>query len=498
MQTGENLFDSLFMSKIKNATTIPLKGTSPKKEKAALSKIHAAFLRNLLLVVLFVKIKPSDASILRRPTVVTWVNGVGFSVEHMVDATPIISKLFGGEEVEFCHNPTAMTSDDDYMGYIGDMTQAGTQKLGRITGEVDALVSHLRDALKKVGSYGRVVHIAHSQGALITYLAAKRLSPSELSRIEVVSFGGAAALCRSERNFARCVNYYSINDPLLFVVPSAVKALRSGFLTPGGYSGKLVNSSSGSSAMGARLTEEIDMEPEFVFLSPRAGDPAIDHSLLGPTYGEALAWEGRRYQSKYQPVLYRVGKQALVEMVATWHSLLIRIHNVMMTVLRKMLLPFISFVMETNAKIKHTVVILASPIFRRIILPFISFVMETNAKIKNMAVLVASPIFRQIILPFISFVMRTNEGIKNMLILLVRTIFKRVIVPIVFMSAVIWDMIMNPFRSKSEKKTDESLLEGETEESLSEEETEEYLLEDGIEELLSEENIEEYLELSED
>eukprot|EP00957_Ditylum_brightwellii_P046866 3557009-Ditylum_brightwellii.AAC.1 len=89
-----------------------------------------------------------------------------------------------------------------------------------------------------------------------------------------------------------------------------------------------------------------------------------------------------------------------------------------------------------------------------------------------MAVLVASPIFRQIILPFISFVMRTNE--------------------------VIWDMIMNPFRSKSEKKTDESLLEGETEESLSEEETEEYLLEDGIEELLSEENIEEYLELSED
>jgi hypothetical protein len=51
-----------------------------------------------------------------------------------------ISKLFGGKKVLFCHNPTSMVNDEDMAGYLGDLTQAGTQKLGRITEEVNALV----------------------------------------------------------------------------------------------------------------------------------------------------------------------------------------------------------------------------------------------------------------------------------------------------------------------------------------------------------------------
>lgn len=80
------------------------------------------------------------------------------------------------------------------MGYLSDLTQAGTQKLGRITEEVDTLVKHLRVALTLVGKNGLVIHIAHSQGALITALAAKQLNPLEMNRIEVIAFGGAAAL----------------------------------------------------------------------------------------------------------------------------------------------------------------------------------------------------------------------------------------------------------------------------------------------------------------
>jgi len=83
-------------------------------------------------------------------------------------------------------------------------------------------------------------------------LAAKQLSSAELAQIEVLSFGGAAALMRSEFPFYRVVNYYAVNDPLLHVVPSAVKALKSGFL---------------SNMM--RSQEQSD--PEFVFLSPRSG-----------------------------------------------------------------------------------------------------------------------------------------------------------------------------------------------------------------------------------
>jgi hypothetical protein len=50
-----------------------------------------------------------------------------------------ISKIFGAP-VSYCFNPSAMANDDDMMGYLNDLTQAGTQKLGRITMEVETLV----------------------------------------------------------------------------------------------------------------------------------------------------------------------------------------------------------------------------------------------------------------------------------------------------------------------------------------------------------------------
>ena len=52
----------------------------------------------------------------------------------------------------------------------------------------------MKEAIEEVGPKGKIIHIAHSQGALITDLAAKNLTKSELSQIEILSFGGAAAL----------------------------------------------------------------------------------------------------------------------------------------------------------------------------------------------------------------------------------------------------------------------------------------------------------------
>eukprot|EP00591_Stephanopyxis_turris_P000322 CAMPEP_0195523868 /NCGR_PEP_ID=MMETSP0794_2-20130614/23339_1 /TAXON_ID=515487 /ORGANISM="Stephanopyxis turris, Strain CCMP 815" /LENGTH=171 /DNA_ID=CAMNT_0040653957 /DNA_START=61 /DNA_END=573 /DNA_ORIENTATION=- len=171
-----------------------------------------------------------------------------------------------------------MTKENDYFGYIGDLTQAGTQKLGRITAEVNELVGHLREAVKSVKPNGRVIHIAHSQGALITSLAAKQLTPDELSRIEVITFGGAAALTSTDYpHFHRLVNYYSTNDPLLLLVPSAARALQTGFIGSG------INYGDGNK----KRKEE---EAEFVFLTPRVGNPVLDHGLFNPTYGEALLW----------------------------------------------------------------------------------------------------------------------------------------------------------------------------------------------------------------
>ena len=54
-----------------------------------------------------------------------------------------LSKLFGNKPILYCHNPTAMVDEDDTFGYIGDFAQATTQKLGKITNEVDELVRYV-------------------------------------------------------------------------------------------------------------------------------------------------------------------------------------------------------------------------------------------------------------------------------------------------------------------------------------------------------------------
>lgn len=202
----------------------------------------------------------------------------------MDEGSEPISARFNAN-VDFCHNPTAMTTETDYVGFLGDLTQAGYHKLGKITQEVDTLVEHLRSAIKSVGKDGKVVHIAHSQGALITALAAKNLTASEMSQVEVICFGGGTAIIRSQYpHFSRIVNYYALNDPLIDIVPTARRALRTGFtFSQNGIGG----------------------EQEFVFLTPRMGNPALDHGLVGETYLEALAWEGRRYQYKYQSLATR-------------------------------------------------------------------------------------------------------------------------------------------------------------------------------------------------
>ena len=178
------------------------------------------------------------------------------------------------------------------------------------------------------------MHIAHSQGALITLLAARRLSPTELSQIEIISFGGGAVLRKSVQTpFARCVNYYSVNDPILAIVPSAERALRSGFL--------------GVCSRGLPSNE-----PEFVFLTPRVDHPIIDHGLLGPTYAEALDWEGRRYQRLYVPLPYRMARAFALQTVAALDGMSERTRSALIKALQKTLVPFIMSVMQVNAWLK--------------------------------------------------------------------------------------------------------------------------------------------------
>mmetsp|Transcript_27338 Transcript_27338/g.60374 ORF Transcript_27338/g.60374 Transcript_27338/m.60374 type:complete len:465 (-) Transcript_27338:1545-2939(-) len=264
-------------------------------------------------------------------TRLTWVNGIGYNTGHMELEAPKIARFFGGKKVEFYHNPTQMVDEQDTRGYFSDLTQAGQQKyLGRITSEVNGLVEHLRKAVRSVEGRrknGIVVHIAHSQGALVTCLAAKQLTPLEMSHIEVISFGGATPVRSTpETPFRRCVNYYSINDPLLFLNPSAESALRSGF----NYNSFTSN------------------EDEFCFLAPRIGDPIADHMLLGPTYASALEWEGRRYERKYQSYSRRVVRFTLLSILAIMSTIV----QLLVLLCRRV----VSAVLELRVRLHRTLV----------------------------------------------------------------------------------------------------------------------------------------------
>lgn len=71
-------------------------------------------------------------------------------LDHMDEGSEPINARFNAN-VEFCHNPTAMTTENDYVVFLGELTQAGYHKLGKFTQEVDTLVEHLRNAIKSAG-----------------------------------------------------------------------------------------------------------------------------------------------------------------------------------------------------------------------------------------------------------------------------------------------------------------------------------------------------------
>ena len=279
-----------------------------------------------------------------RRTLVTWVNGIATHIQHMNEAQEVISQLFG-TPVQYCYNPTSQSHIEDIIGLFGDLTQAGTQKLGRITDEVNALVSHLRQALVMVGKKGCVIHIAHSQGALITYLASKLLTKEEMNQIEVIALGGAATIRKTiQFPFRRCINYYSVNDPLLWVAPAAAQSLRSG-----------------------RVVTGINAEDEFCFLAPRVGDPVEDHALIGPTYLQALKWEAARFHLEHRSLAYKLFHPMYFTLQTAMVLMQKRLHFLLKLLLRCLLHMSLSVSRWTHTKVTQIVAILRLGVIRPLI-----------------------------------------------------------------------------------------------------------------------------------
>jgi hypothetical protein len=92
----------------------------------------------LIVIAKCISLSLADSLFLPTKTKLTWINGIGFNLDHMQDGQQSLSYIFG-RPISYYHNPTAMASEEDKFGYLNDLAQAGQQKLGRITSEVDEL-----------------------------------------------------------------------------------------------------------------------------------------------------------------------------------------------------------------------------------------------------------------------------------------------------------------------------------------------------------------------
>ncbi len=165
--------------------------------------------------------------------------------------------------------------------WVADATRVGYTLVVRPDDDkvAQGLALHLRNALKDAGETGRVLHLAHSGGALITYLAAKHhLTSNETDYIDVATFGAARSITRKYfRN--RAVNYYARNDPLLRLDRRAAELLK----WAGPEEGDVME------------VNYLKHNTTFIFMEGRARAGLRDHSLEGPTYRAALEMEASEF-----------------------------------------------------------------------------------------------------------------------------------------------------------------------------------------------------------
>ena len=279
---------------------------------------------------------------------ISYINGIYHSKDECQELVDDLEKAFKTKVRTFYLPSTG--------SWVKDALKAGYILAFRPK-EIDLalnLTIHLRTLLDEVKPHGRVLHIAHSAGAIITYLSAKyHLTNEEKSRIDVITFGGGRSLTR--KHFpGKLINYYSQNDPLVLIDSRAGKLFRVGtkiiyslfrkyasFPTITGWRGKnsdptLPNHSTTTDSTAhnnsnnrntiqhkhttpttathtihiqttdTRLSRERHdnkHNTSYIFLPEQSYDIVKDHSLNGPTYLAAIQKEGEIMQIKLKQLI---------------------------------------------------------------------------------------------------------------------------------------------------------------------------------------------------
>jgi len=202
---------------------------------------------------------------------VTWINGIDYTFEDTERIAGYISRVFGGVNVHYLYNPSTGFLKDFYEG----MKQYFHDDKKPLDGDkaiiVQQLVNYFRRMIADLGGInggGRIVHLAHSQGGMITQLASQLLTQEERDMIDVVTFASVKIV--SAKDYGSVINYMSNKDPA-------------------GH----VNS-------GISLWRSNQSTDEIIYLDPIPYNGYIDHSMQNPTYKSALMAVGQKFRVEYE------------------------------------------------------------------------------------------------------------------------------------------------------------------------------------------------------
>jgi hypothetical protein len=225
--------------------------------------------------------KKIESEIKSSPMVVSFVNGIAYTEHDLKSISKKLENIFKSRIRSF-YNPTSGSWATD----LRKVTMAVIQK-PEDSEVAMKLAEHLRKLIREVGPNGRVLHIAHSGGAIMTYLAAKHhLTAAEKNRIDILTFGGGHSITRKYFDGdGRLVNYYARNDPLVFVDRRAI------------YLNRV--------APNRTIAEVLDKKhnTSFVFLDGIIGKSLEDHKIDGPTYTMVLEHEAKLFHERLDRLL---------------------------------------------------------------------------------------------------------------------------------------------------------------------------------------------------
>jgi hypothetical protein len=235
---------------------------------------------------------------LNKSVAISFVNGIYHSLEECQNISKILGDSFYGLNVHLFYNPTTGS-------WMKDATRAGFDLVLRSSDIVLAkeLSLYFRSIFKELHPNGRIIHFAHSGGAILTYLAAKyHLTPDEISRIDIVTFGAGKSITKKYFHHSQVRNYYAMNDPCTLLdtrCKQLLKRYQRNLQKQKKELQKRISSSSSSSSSfsgsnnssPAVIIHEEKHNTSFIFIHSMANHPIVDHSMFGPTYRYAINQE---------------------------------------------------------------------------------------------------------------------------------------------------------------------------------------------------------------